>query len=306
MVKSIITTLVATTMLTSVATAEVSKKDMDHAIAIGNSAVCNTLDKGVAFNKRSLSAFDKCWINIHKADEDSGTSDGFFWVRVGDKIIDTKITDLVNAGSKPKAIELVKTKVMNQIIIEYRDRIIGVTQDRYDTVVRERDRLLTEINNAPNVTEALSTLSQMQTDIDELENIRRELESAGFTGEAFEEIEDLVASYGRILRDLDTLSEISDAEIEAIMGAIPTNITGNVNTQVNNINQIDSIAVIQFTLSKSINEQSGNALHTVIGASLEDAVQKALEKAYDRGFNDGFDAGFKAGFKAGVDSVTQQ
>jgi len=58
-----------------------------------DSSHCNSLDKGPMSNKTELSAFDKCWLNTHKADKKAGTDGNVFWVKVGDDFVSMPIKD---------------------------------------------------------------------------------------------------------------------------------------------------------------------------------------------------------------------
>jgi len=81
-----------------------------------DSSHCNSLDHGPQFNKTELSAFDKCWINTHKADENSGVDGNIFWVKVGDDIVSMPVKKLAESGSKNKIKETIKTMIVEKII----------------------------------------------------------------------------------------------------------------------------------------------------------------------------------------------
>ena len=81
-----------------------------------DSSHCNVLDKGPQFNPTQLSEFGKCWLDTHKADELSGVDGNIFWMKVGNEYISMPLKDLVNAGSKSSAKELVKERFIEKII----------------------------------------------------------------------------------------------------------------------------------------------------------------------------------------------
>lgn len=141
--------LLITTALASVFSFNVMAADSSH---------CNSLDKGVQFNKTELSAFDKCWLNTHKADEKSGVSGNVFWMKVGDKFISIPLVELRQAGSKEDRKELIKDTIIQEVIVE---RIKTITVENGETI----NRLRAEINTLENIT-IPGIRSQLQSQID--------------------------------------------------------------------------------------------------------------------------------------------
>jgi len=81
-----------------------------------DSSHCNVLDHGPQFNKTELSAFDKCWINTHRADKKSGVSGNVFWVKVGDDFISMPTKKLYQSGSKQAAKEMIKERIIERVV----------------------------------------------------------------------------------------------------------------------------------------------------------------------------------------------
>jgi len=102
-----------------------------------DSSHCNVLDHGPEFNKTELSAFDKCWINTHRADKKSGISGNVFWIKVGDDFVSMPAKKLYQSGSKQAAKEMVKEKIIERIVEVEITKEIEVIRERTVEVERE-------------------------------------------------------------------------------------------------------------------------------------------------------------------------
>ena len=107
MKKTILGILAATTILAT------NVSVMNSAHAAGS---CSGLDHGPQFNKTELSAFDKCWLNTHRADKLSGVDGNVFWMKVDGKFISMPAKDLYQSGSKQAAKKMVTTKIVEKIV----------------------------------------------------------------------------------------------------------------------------------------------------------------------------------------------
>ena len=83
-----------------------------------NSSHCNILDNGSGINKAELSAFDKCWLDVHRADEDAGIIKEIAWVRLDGTYYSVALSRLRNAGSAEAAAKLFQKIVGAHFIID--------------------------------------------------------------------------------------------------------------------------------------------------------------------------------------------
>ena len=91
--------LVATTMLTGTAHAA------DKCMTVGDIA---KMPYENIFNKTELTAKDKCWLDVHKADESHGIDGSVFWVKVGGKYYSTHISQLREKSDRTAWLDSVK------------------------------------------------------------------------------------------------------------------------------------------------------------------------------------------------------
>ncbi len=115
MTKTLLTILAATTMLTSVAKAEVSKADLHAAIESGNSHVCRVLPAFEGINQSSLSLQNECWLDVHRSDKVSGSDFGTVWAKLNGKYYSVPLKDIRTAGGKDAAKELFSSVVGAQV-----------------------------------------------------------------------------------------------------------------------------------------------------------------------------------------------
>ena len=100
----IIAAMLASTALVGVAQAkdhktfEPTTKPAVEEVVKKNSAHCRVLDMGPGINPTELSDYAKCWLDTHKADEQSGRFGGLFWIRVGDGFVSMRTQELANTG----------------------------------------------------------------------------------------------------------------------------------------------------------------------------------------------------------------
>ena len=315
MKKIIMAVALATTALVSInsASAGVTTKQIEEAREIGNSAVCNTLDKGVMYNPTELSEHTKCWLSVHQADEEFGTQGGIFWVRANGDYVSMRTQDLVNAGSKNAAKDVFMEKVKDEVMKDYQDRVVGVAQEVHDAIVADRDRLIGELTTA--TADAAAKAAEIVTLATDANKVRDALVAARRAAETTEEA---VASINALRTELsdarfvnanrDRLIAAAQRKAVAIAGYSDAELFQNQSRGVNYETTHAGIAAGQAAndLDAKLNQGflAGQYRVEIIAgesftiANLE-GLDRALEQAFDEGYAAGFDDGYEAGYADG-------
>ncbi len=137
MTKTLLTILAATTMLSTVAKAEVSKADLHAAIESGNSHVCRVLPGFEGVNQSSLYPQNECWLDVHRADKAGGSDFGVVWAKIAGKYYSVPLKDIQQAGGKAAAKELFSSIVGAQITAEQADSIVSAAETAVESMNAE-------------------------------------------------------------------------------------------------------------------------------------------------------------------------
>lgn len=79
---------------------------------------CSDIPNPSRFMPESLSAYQECWLDTHKADETAGVVGGLTWVRLGDgSYFSTQLNPIIKAsnGDKAKAVEIVTEYIIQEV-----------------------------------------------------------------------------------------------------------------------------------------------------------------------------------------------
>ena len=238
------------------------------------------------------------------------------------------VKDLRMAGSEKAAKKVIMTEVVETVVTETVEVVIGVAQDIHNAAVADRNTLIAELGTTPgDIPAAVTKIRAMTAHIND---ISAAIVAARFNADAPEArvaaINSLVSNLRDANSDLFFQGErIADALVKA------DNIDGYDDDELfvnqsrgddyNNVlpaaesTPADGISV--FASNLAIRDANGDVigsigtdatfLHTVDYDTLEQIVTDAFNEGYNSAWNDGYEAGYadgyRDGFRDGVDSV---